>query len=76
MENELKPCPVCGGRADVIHLYDTYDRADYGFWAGCMRAKFGDGIHDDLTKVQVRGLSKQAVIDEWNRIVSDETAQI
>lgn len=27
---ELKRCPVCGGAALVIHMFDTYDRADYG----------------------------------------------
>lgn len=25
---ELKRCPECGGVATVIHMYDTYDRAD------------------------------------------------
>lgn len=27
---ELKRCPECGGVATVIHMYDTYDRADLG----------------------------------------------
>ena len=27
---ELKRCPECGGVANVIHMYDTYDRADFG----------------------------------------------
>lgn len=26
--DELKRCPECGGVATVIHMYDTYDRAD------------------------------------------------
>lgn len=31
---ELKRCPECGGVATVIHMYDTYDRADFGWDAG------------------------------------------
>lgn len=31
---ELKRCPECGGAATVIHMYDTYDRADFGWSAG------------------------------------------
>ena len=34
---ELKRCPECGGVATVIHMYDTYDRADFGWDAGCGR---------------------------------------
>ena len=42
----LSPCPICGGSAYVMHVYDTYDRADYGWDAGCSRFSLYDGIHD------------------------------
>lgn len=48
---DLKRCPVCGGAAMVIHMFDTYDRADYGWDAGCGRAKLNDWIHPDVSKV-------------------------
>ena len=65
---ELNRCPVCGGAAVVVHMFDTYDRADYGWDAGCGRAKLNDGIHPDVSKVEVKGLgSKEAAIEAWNR---------
>ena len=55
---ELKRCPECGGVATVIHMYDTYDRADFGWDAGCGRYRAGDGLH--TKKMKVSGLpSKQ-----------------
>ena len=72
MENELKPCPVCGGKAVVLHMYDTYDRADFGWSAGCGRYKANDGIH--TKSMRVSGLlSKQEAIEAWNRRCNDGT---
>lgn len=48
---ELKRCPECGGVATVIHMYDTYDRADFGWAAGCGRYRAGDGLHTKKMKV-------------------------
>lgn len=48
---ELKRCPECGGVATVIHMYDTYDRADFGWDAGCGRYRAGDGLHTKEMKV-------------------------
>lgn len=72
MENELKPCPVCGGKAIVLHMYDTYDRADFGWSAGCGRYKANDGIHKKSMRVSGL-LSKQAAIEAWNRRCNDGT---
>ena len=67
---ELKPCPVCGGAALVLHIYDTYDRADYGWSAGCGRYKVNDGIHEK--SMRVSGLrSKAEAIEAWNRRAGD-----
>ena len=63
---ELKRCPECGGVATVIHMYDTYDRADFGWDAGCGRYRAGDGLHSK--KMKVSGLpSKEKAIEAWNR---------
>lgn len=63
---ELKRCPECGGVAIVIHMYDTYDRADFGWDAGCGRYRAGDGLH--TKKMKVCGLpSKEKAIEAWNR---------
>lgn len=69
--NELKRCPECGGVATVIHMYDTYDRADFGWAAGCGRYRAGDGLH--TKKMKVSGLpSKAKAIDAWNRRADNE----
>lgn len=63
---ESKRCPECGGGATVIHMYDTYDRADFGWSAGCGRYRAGDGIH--TKEMKVSGLpSKEKAIEAWNR---------
>ena len=68
---ELKRCPECGGVATVIHMYDTYDRADFGWDAGCGRYRAGDGLH--TKKMKVSGLpSKAKAIEAWNRRADNE----
>lgn len=67
---ELRRCPYCGGLAAVIHDYDTYDRADFGWSVGCMRYSIFDEIHhlkenDRIPKMH-GFMSKQAAIDAWN----------
>ena len=71
---ELKPCPVCGAAATVLHMYDTYDRADFGWDAGCSRYKKDDGIHTEVMRVSGLG-SKDAAIEAWNRMASDGNKQ-
>lgn len=62
---ELKRCPECGRAATVIHMYDTYDGADFGWDAGCGRYRAGDGLH--TKKMKVSGLpSKEKAIEAWN----------
>lgn len=69
--NELKPCPICGAKAYVMH--DVVDGFDFGWSAGCPRFKLDDGIHcvDENTPRQehlvvMYCISKQAAIDAWN----------
>ena len=73
----LSPCPICGKKAYVLHDYDSYDRADFGWQAGCGAYCVGDGVHgidDYLAPMGERPrvyhlLSKQDAIDAWNRWV-------
>jgi hypothetical protein len=47
-------------------MYDTYDRADFRWAAGCGRYRAGDGLH--TKKMKVSGLpSKEKAIEAWNR---------
>ena len=75
---DLPRCPICGKSASVIHLYDTYDRADFGWIAGCGAACRGDGVHgfawdakrqpEDYPSVD--GFTKQEAIDKWFAFVA------
>lgn len=80
--NELAPCPICGLPAYVFHDYDRYDRADYGWEAGCPRYARSDGIHgieidQDVSASEIPRVmfqqSKQAAILAWNRWVTNWT---
>ena len=67
---ELKRCPECGGVATVIHMYNTYDREDFGWDAGCGRYRAGDGLH--TRRMKVSGLPrKEKAIEAWNRMVDN-----
>lgn len=69
----LHPCPYCGAVATVIHMVDTYDRADFGWDAGCPRWSLTDKHHDhSLPTPMVRGrLSKEEAIWAWNCYCSE-----
>lgn len=68
--DELHKCPYCGATATVFHVFDTYDRADFGWDAGCPRWSLYDKHHDhSLPAPRVRGrLSKQEAINAWNAL--------
>lgn len=65
---ELKPCPVCGKKATVIHLYDRYDNFDFGWTCGCPAYCNEDGVHDKPMRVASIISAKDAV-KKWNRMV-------
>ena len=68
----LKPCPICGGKAYVMH--DVADGFEFGWSAGCARFCICDVIHDmdettpeaDLPRVMYCN-TKTAAIEAWNR---------
>ena len=73
MDIELPDCPICGKKALVIHLYDTYDRADFGWTAVCCAARRADRVHGFEWEMQmppedypsVDAATKQGAIDAW-----------
>lgn len=75
---DIPRCPVCGKSAVVIHMYDTYDRADYGWTAGCCAARRADGVHGFAWEAKlppedyphVRGRTKREAIDKWYAFVA------
>ncbi len=77
---KLAPCPICGAKASVIHMYDSYDRADFGWNAGCSRFRLYDDIHGldekspSVLFPRVSGrLTKQVAITAWNEKVKRMT---
>lgn len=66
MQNELKPCPKCGGEAELI----AFDRKAFGVWriyffyAQCR-------LCGNRTSVSI---DENAVIEAWNRRANDETS--
>lgn len=70
---DLPRCPICGKSAYVLHMYDTYDRADFGWTAGCFAACRGDGVHgfaweaklQPVDYPKVRASTRHGAIDAW-----------
>lgn len=76
--DQLEPCPICGKKAFVAHIYDAYDNLDFGWDAGCPAAKRCDGVHgldwDDENYEdfpRVTRFTKSAAISAWNKWVKD-----
>ena len=68
-ENELKPCPFCGGKAELIHDKRTLSFAD-SFYVRC------DNIDCYMLLTTPHRLSKEDAINIWNRRASDEKGHI
>ena len=74
-DKRLKPCPLCGAKAFVMH--DIVDGFEFGYSVGCPRACIGDKHHklmDEDTfkaaKLTFFGLaSKEEAIRIWNERV-------
>lgn len=62
----LPPCPICGAAAVTVHMYSTYDRADFGWRCGCPRYSIADKHHPPGCKVpEAQGLTKEAAEENW-----------
>ncbi len=61
---ELKPCPFCGGKATTSEKEDVKVPHGWG-WVGCQCCKaFMDWSHGES--------GKRLAIEAWNRRVADE----
>jgi Lar family restriction alleviation protein len=56
--NELKPCPFCGGKAELIH--DPHGN-QFLYWARC------DNIGCTVCPEAKMTANKEDAIDAWNR---------
>lgn len=61
-------CHVCGKKAVVLHLYDTYDKADFGYSCGCPAYSNDDGVHDKPMRAE-SFISAEDAVKKWNRMV-------
>lgn len=61
---ELKPCPFCGGRAE-IDSYETFAWCERTYIVGC-------GNDNCLVSPSVKGEIKSETIEAWNRRVGEE----
>lgn len=58
---ELKPCPFCGGEA-VIWTMDEFDDGDFYYRAECRNCQAGFGVNHE---------TKEEAIESWNRRADD-----
>lgn len=72
MSEELKPCPFCGGKAEMN--YERIPGEDKGFWAQiiCCNCHGRSGG----TWAGSYNAAERKEVKAWNRRVSDETAQL
>ena len=63
MENELRPCPFCGGEAAFGN----------SFWEGVFVYCTNCGCQTDYATDDKRCVAEQRVVDMWNRRVNDES---
>lgn len=65
MNNELKPCPFCGGNA-VLHVND-------GVRVICKKCECQTiSLVDGKFSTGIGGSAVRSVIEKWNRRVEDE----
>ncbi len=60
MNVKLKPCPFCGGKAEVLNGCTCYEPDDY--WISCKKCEAETRIYD----------SEAAAIAAWNTRAGDE----
>ena len=74
MSVELKPCPFCGGKADIKVVSRGHTETAYSIGAevGCPKCNFymlGDTIFvvDEFVNVKMISKGVQHMIENWNR---------
>ena len=47
--HELRPCPICGAKAETTHLAAPWQGIDMGWMCGCTRFSVGDKLHERVS---------------------------
>ena len=63
---DLKPCPFCGGNAEIITGASAVCRAVMRIW--CPKCGIGTANHEDTDN---KGTYIKIAVETWNRRVSD-----
>lgn len=68
MTDELKPCPFCGGKADIHSWWSDNEECGMA-WVGCKRESYTNGyecarIH--IMRIDVK-TAREDAIAAWNR---------
>lgn len=54
--SELKPCPFCGGEAEMHYVSDIFSRHRPSYWSQCCNCRMSGKHHR----------TRQEAIDAWN----------
>ena len=65
MENELKPCPFCGGKAELISI-KAFEWCDYEYIARCANPECD-------SELRAKHFERKEAIEAWNRRCDDGT---
>lgn len=65
-EPELKPCPFCGGEAEIVGHYIKGVPNNYQYFVRCKRCKARPTLYGFNFK------KKEKAIEAWNRRVDDD----
>lgn len=63
---ELKPCPFCGGRPEILErfIHGVANRKHY--WIRCSKCWVGQDLHRDYR-------TREKAIERWNQRYSEES---
>lgn len=65
MDEELKPCPFCGGNAYIV--WNAIIRVKDG--SGLMHEEYGAVASCDHCPAEIRTTAKHLIVEMWNRRV-------
>lgn len=69
---KLKPCPFCGGKAEIEEGWDHDGRERYPVWRiYCTKCYVGMMFHQEYC-YGIKPTTRNQAISTWNRRVTDE----
>lgn len=73
-ETKLKPCPFCGGEAEIdwANVWSPHNKTERAYFAICtVCEKMGEVVYDPMLS---DGEMKRMAENEWNRRATDAKA--